>query len=40
MIDNTAQGCGECDFDRRGNLVLCWKCQKKAMKKLKEKTKK
>jgi len=25
-IDNSAQGCGDCNFDRWGNLVLCQKC--------------
>jgi len=28
-IDNTAKGCGECNFDRWGNLVLCTKCVKR-----------
>jgi hypothetical protein len=28
MIDNKAKGCGECDFDKWGNLVLCPKCEK------------
>ena len=27
-IDNTSKGCGECNFDRWENLVLCLKCLK------------
>lgn len=31
-IDNTAEGCGRCNSDRWGNLVLCDECLEKKQK--------